>query len=636
MPSWYYFNRPKNVAFHDLTSTRDSKNHVRSLLGLGLKFIPTPFFTNHNLEDTKKRLLRAMKLQAYFAGTTTKSLTKKQLKIYVRSKWTPGDWMLSRETIYRGNKFFNEIKSNFIKQRGHSNLLPLQRRALAHLQDQSNLIVVGCDKNMGPSVIERDVYIKKVLEHLSDTNTYEKLDIGMMDTYKKEVKREIDNWFLKYGKVLSDRERKYLIDANDEERNTFAYFYATMKVHKSPVEIRPITACCGSMLYRLGMVVDMYLQEIAKTFNSYVKNSRTFKDAITARRAPPGTKIFTADARAMYTNINTRMALREIKQFLFWNQSKLPGMPIGAICDGLKIIMENNIFTFGDTLWKQINGAAMGQPPSPSYATISYGIHELKIVPELKRMGKLIHYFRYLDDIFGAWLPDGNTRLDLHQWNEFKTQLNSWHGLEWDISERTNQVDFLDLKVDIDPRGRINTDLFEKALNLYLYITPSSSHPPGVLMGLILGNCYRINSLISVREKRKAHLNSFYLRLRARGYSRNTLLPIFRKAAEQAKDRKNHELMMERVLKPKPQNLYFHLRYHPGDPPSRKIQKAWNEVVIEPPRGKTYSKVVNTKGVELGDTRLLVAYKRAPNLGNLLSSKLIHRTKGPPVSSYMD
>ena len=104
----------------------------------------------------------------------------------------------------------------------------------------------------------------------------------------------------------------------------------------------------------------------------------------------------------MYTNIDTGAALQEIKTFLFFNQSKFPGLPVGAVMAGLKIIMENNYFTFGDTLWRQVNGAAMGQPPSPSYATIFFEIYEKKIIPRLKQMKTSLCHFQHLDGVFGG------------------------------------------------------------------------------------------------------------------------------------------------------------------------------------------------------------------------------------------
>ena len=48
----------------------------------------------------------------------------------------------------------------------------------------------------------------------------------------------------------------------------------------------------------------------------------------------------------------------------------------------LKLVMLNNIFSFGDMTFKQMNGTAMGALPAPPYATIYYGLHESKFLPQ--------------------------------------------------------------------------------------------------------------------------------------------------------------------------------------------------------------------------------------------------------------
>ena len=65
MPTWYYFSRPSNMAFHDFTKRHKPQKNLRSLLGLGLKFIPTPSLTNcwsRLKQSSYERLFRSVYL----------------------------------------------------------------------------------------------------------------------------------------------------------------------------------------------------------------------------------------------------------------------------------------------------------------------------------------------------------------------------------------------------------------------------------------------------------------------------------------------------------------------------------------------------------------------------------------------
>ena len=148
----------------------------------------------------------------------------------------------------------------------------------------------------------------------------------------------------------------------------------------------------------------------------------------------------------------------------------------------------------------------------------------------LRRHPNLIYYKRYIDDVFGAWTPSQTKEEDDENWAEFQRDLNDFHDIEWIITSRSTSVNFLDLTITIS-NGVCKTTLFEKLLNLYLYISPSSAHPPGVLTGLVLGNCHRIFTLCSDPGDTKSHLQQFYRRLRKRGYKPSNLLPLFQRAA---------------------------------------------------------------------------------------------------------
>jgi len=71
--------------------------------------------------------------------------------------------------------------------------------------------------------------------------------------------------------------------------------------------------------------------------------------------------------------------------------------------------------------------------------------------------------------------------------------------------------------------GKIHSTLFEKELNLYLYIPPHSSHPKGMLSGLINGNVLQIYRLCSNPQDITIKTHDFFNRLQARGYTASQL-----------------------------------------------------------------------------------------------------------------
>ena len=79
--------------------------------------------------------------------------------------------------------------------------------------------------------------------------------------------------------------------------------------------------------------------------------------------------------------------------------------------------------------------------------------------------------------------------------------MNDYPGITWEFNAPTNKVDFMDLTISIT-NGQISTSLFEKELNLHLYIPPHSAHPPGLLPGIVHSTLFRIFALCSDHNNR--------------------------------------------------------------------------------------------------------------------------------------
>ena len=112
----------------------------------------------------------------------------------------------------------------------------------------------------------------------------------------------------------------------------------------------------------------------------------------------------------------------------------------------------------------------------------------------------MIYSRRFIKDIIGLWCQHKNPEQDALEWNEVKDKMNAFFGLTWEFSERAKSIDFMDMTISINNSNKIETTLFEKRLNLHLYILPHSAHPPGLLPGLVYGILFRIFTLCSDEE----------------------------------------------------------------------------------------------------------------------------------------
>ena len=642
MKSWFYFDRPTNMAFHDFTSYINPPPNLRSLLGLGLKFIPTPRYTT-----TKKRITgegegkidpkatlpkfkNDLHKKIHFAGESPDDEDFNP-RMYVASKWKPPEYSFEPSVLHRFHSFKDRIGNLFSKKKGTPNLLPHQRRALAWLRNQDDLLVIQCDKNLGPAVIEKSKYIEMAYrDHFNDEVTYRFLTEMEAKLHAGRIKKTINDFIAKWyipknnESALKATEVKFLRSLLKECITAFPAFYLMPKAHKAgPLTSRPVSSCSGSYLYGLGVWVDDKLQKVVKTMQTYFKNSQELKEEITTMAIPDDCLLFTADAVSMYTNIPTNTAIKSIATYLRENSEHFPEVPVEATIEALRIVMKNNILTFGDTAWLQQKGTAMGTPPGGSYANLYFGIHEQKVIREFINSLPLIR--RFIDDINSLWRKLGNQAEDDLIWEQFKSRMNECPGLTWIFSKRTTKVDFMDLTLTIH-NNKVTTTLYEKELNLHLYIPPHSAHPPGVLSGLVMGNLYRIYTLCSEQEDINQRVGQFYKRLLLRGYKGDKLKPLFLKAEQAAK--------LPRPEKEEDSNhIFLHLQYHPNDPQSPELQEAWRTTMVEPPGFEQLPKIKNFKRQEIGLDRMIVCYSRPLNLGNLLSYRKLKPT-GPPASSY--
>ncbi len=252
----------------------------------------------------------------------------------------------------------------------------------------------------------------------------------------------------------------------------------------------------------------------------------------------------------------------------------------------------------------------MGTPPAPDWATLYFCIWEIIIIPQFP---ELVLFRIYIDDGFGIWtplLPD--TAADTARFQEFTTLMSEYginhefftssplEPLDWESSNCTKSAVFLNLNITLCNNGSFYTTIYEKALNLYLYINPHSCHAPGVTKGLIYGMVDHAKALCS---DPKPFLQKYLTRLITRGHCKTDILPVF------------HAAIVAKNTKPPPprpprpnDSLMFHLRINPADPSARGIQSLFRSNVSSPAGKDPITTVPTENDTHVNFNQLTICY----------------------------
>jgi hypothetical protein len=137
------------------------------------------------------------------------------------------------------------------------------------------------------------------------------------------------------------------------------------------------------------------------------------------------------------------------------------------------------------------------------------------------------------------------------------------------VEEPSLHTNFLDLSLHLNG-STITTSTYQKNMNLYLYIPPSSLHPLSCLKGLITGKLRRY-FLQNNSEDFEKILIKFIGRLTDRGHKLQDITPLLLQAAVTI-DREN----IPKNTKEDSSTLYINWTYHPNGLQRTDLCRAFN------------------------------------------------------------
>ena len=129
------------------------------LLGLGVNFCPTPLRLTMNIDKSIERFERDLDILSVF-DVSKNLIPLANLKIYVRSKWTPPAWDISLVLKRRTQTFRKALEPKF-------RFRPVQ--PLASSSVTPSLMIIQTYKGLGPGAIEPREYVRyDIRDHLGD------------------------------------------------------------------------------------------------------------------------------------------------------------------------------------------------------------------------------------------------------------------------------------------------------------------------------------------------------------------------------------------------------------------------------------------------------------------------------------
>lgn len=266
--------------------------------------------------------------------------------------------------------------------------------------------------------------------------------------------------------------------------------YILPKLHKPKFKVRPIISNIDHPTENISKFLHKTLLSTAKSAPTYIGNSQELINILKTTKTNQNSIIITADITSLYTNIPTKTAIKHVTTM--YNQHNLKNkqkLKTNTIMTLLNNCLNNNIFTFDNQHFLQINGTAMGTTMAPTYANCYLKSLEESWKQRHPQFQQYILLFkRYIDDLI---LIYDNSNNDLET---FIKQLEKcYQPLEITI-ESGKKCNYLDLTLEIDHNNQITHNIYQKTTTPNI-LTDKSNHPTHIKENIIINEMKRINRL---------------------------------------------------------------------------------------------------------------------------------------------
>ena len=231
--------------------------------------------------------------------------------------------------------------------------------------------------------------------------------------------------------------------------------YGLPKTHKDNIPMRPILSAINTFNYKLAKFLCPILQPIASNQHT-IPSTQAFAKEIQTMHFNHPIYLASFDITSLYTNIPVDETIEIALDSLCDHNDKFVNLDRKELKTLLQLATKDNIFYFNETLYKQVDGCAMGSPLSGTIANVFMCHHEVNWLESCPPIFRPVMYKRYADDSFLVFKDQSHVEM-------FRSFLNAQHpNIHFTLEcEVNNSLNFLDMTIS-HSNGHLTTHTYRK------------------------------------------------------------------------------------------------------------------------------------------------------------------------------
>ena len=352
------------------------------------------------------------------------------------------------------------------------------KRIVEGLMQNNEIVLLKQDKGRGVVILNKNDYINKSLEFLSDSQ-FVKLDVDPTKSFQTKIQttlRKMKTSFAKnvYTKIYPSSSQPGL-------------FFGLAKVHKVPINsenvedlpLRPVISNCGTATYEVSKHLASVLAPLTKNVYT-VNDTRDFINKLKLMTVNDGEKVVSFDVSSLFSNVPLDYTIEVILRKIYTEKLIKTKLKKQQFKELLELCTKELHFSFNGEMFRQVDGVAMGSPLGPVLANIFMAELESQLIPKLSH--NLSVWFRYVDDTFTI-IRDGEIENVKNVLNSFHPKIKFTHEVE-----TGKHLAFLDVSVHRNTDNSFSTSVYRKPTDTNVYIHWKAHAPKiwkiGTLKGL--------------------------------------------------------------------------------------------------------------------------------------------------------